>query len=341
MDERRRRRLAAILMADIAGFSRMMGRDDEGTTARVIRFHDQAETLASTHGGRVVDTAGDSVFAVFESIVAALECATALQEWLAKDTDPDRIMIRIGLHLGDVLVEDERFFGDGVNVAARLQELAPVGGIAASEVVFHEVGTRLPFRPMGTRRLKNIARPMKVYAVAPDVFGFAASAQPSAGTDADDIRDAAEDVAGLIRDRIAEKRVRGSHRIVLPEPHSPTEPRHPRTVSGVLAAAGFWLQAALGVLLVAAYVTGWTENGAYPFAGSIFLGGAAGTLLRVATRRRGVGTVVGAIGIAVGATFLSGTVTRAMFWVLAAVIGGPALVRSIRAEKVSSADELP
>lgn len=328
-------------MADIAGFSRMMGHDDEGTTDRVVRFHDQAETLAATHGGRVVDTAGDSVFAVFESIVSALECATALQEWLAKDSDPNRIMIRIGLHLGDVLVEDERFFGDGVNVAARLQELAPVGGIAASEVVFHEVGTRVPFRPIGTRRLKNIARPMKVYAVSPDVFGFVAPRPTAVGTDADEIRDAAEDVAGLIRDRIAEKRTRGSHRIVLPEGASLPEPRHPRTVAGVLSAAGFWLQGALGVLLVAAYQSGWTTNGAYPFLGAICLGGAVGTLLRVVTHRRGVGTVVGAIGIAVGGLFLSGAVTRAAVWVLAAVVGGPGLVQAFRPSRVSPPEDSP
>ncbi len=328
-------------MADIAGFSRLMGRDDEGTTERVVRFHDQAETLASTHGGRVVDTAGDSVFAVFDSIVAALECATALQEWLAKDTDPGRLMIRIGLHLGDVLVEDDRFFGDGVNVAARLQELAPVGGIAASEVVFHEVGTRLPFRPMGIRRLKNIARPLKVYAVSPDVFGFTASGTPDVVIEADNVRDAAEDVAGLIRDRLAEKRIRRSHRMALPEDVSIPEPRPPRTISGVLSAAGFWLQGAVGVLLVAAYQSGWTTNGVYPFLGAICLGGAVGTLLRVVTHRRGVGTVVGAIGIAVGGMFLSGTVTRALVWVLAAVVGGPGLVRAFRSEGVTPPADSP
>jgi adenylate cyclase len=118
MTDQRTRRLAAILMADIVGFSRMMGRDDEGTTERVVRFRSGVETLTESHGGRVVDTAGDSVFAVFESIVMALECATAIQQWLAKDDGEDRIMVRIGLHFGDVLVHDTSLFGDGVNIAA-------------------------------------------------------------------------------------------------------------------------------------------------------------------------------------------------------------------------------
>ena len=345
MNERRRRRLAAILMADIAGFSRMMGRDDEGTTERVVRFQEQTETLAATHGGRVVDTAGDSVFAVFESIVAALECAAALQEWLAKDLDPDRIMVRIGLHLGDVLVEDERFFGDGVNVAARLQELAPIGGIAASEVVFQEVGTRLPFRDSGTHRLKNIARPMRVYAVAPEVFGFPKGGSTASKLAADPLDTAEGALADLIRERIGEKRGRDPRFGALPDGvELPKAPRRPRTVSGVLSSAGVWLQAALGTLLIAAHVSGWTNNGAYPFAGAVFLGGAAGTLLRVATHRRGVGAVIGAIGIAVGGTFLSGTVTRALVWLLAAGIGGPGLVRAVRGdgeERVNPPDELP
>ena len=326
MSDRRRRRLLAILMLDIAGFSRMMGRDDEGTTDRVVRFHDEVETLVTANGGRVVDTAGDSVFGAFESIVAALECATAIQQGLAKDDDPDRIMVRIGLHLGDVLVEDDRYFGDGVNVAARLQELAPVGGIAASEMAHHEVAGRLPWRDAGVRRLKNIARPVRVFVAAPANFGFGAVTEPA---ELEGLPVPAE-LAELIRDRIAEKRRRHPG-VELPEgDDAPPRREHPRTVSGVLAAAGFWMQAAVGTLLVVAWFNGWTANGAYPFVGSILLGGAVGALLRGALRRPGVGRLVSALGLAAGSFFLGGAVPRAIAWVVAAAIAGPALVTVAR-----------
>jgi adenylate cyclase len=162
MTKERRRRLAAILMADVVGFSKMMERDEEGTTSLILEFHAHVRETVEQHGGRVVGTAGDSVFGDFDSIVEALDCATEIQRHLHAENaaipQEERIEARIGLHLGDVLVEEYNVFGDGVNIAARLEQLADPGGIVLSEAVYQQVKARsdLPFEEMGTRTLKNI-----------------------------------------------------------------------------------------------------------------------------------------------------------------------------------------
>ena len=127
-----RRKLSAILMIDVAGFSRMMGQDEERTTVLIREFHDRTQGLVEAHAGRVVDTAGDSVFGEFDSVVNAVRCAQAIQEaQTAVNTlrEPaERMETRIGVHLGDVIVQDYRVYGDGVNIAARLQTVAAPGG---------------------------------------------------------------------------------------------------------------------------------------------------------------------------------------------------------------------
>jgi Adenylate and Guanylate cyclase catalytic domain len=337
MSDQRARRLAAILMADIVGFSKMMGRDDEGTAARVVRFHSEVETLTVSHGGRVVDTAGDSVFAVFESIVLALECASAIQQWLAKDDGEDRIMVRIGLHFGDVLVHDTSLFGDGVNIAARLEQLAPAGGIAASDVVYQEVGSRIPFKDAGLHTLKNIARPIRVYVVPPEHFGFSPTpvgSVPDTGASATvEGADAVREIAALIKERVAEKRLG----------HSPTGPveeeleaiaertgrkaaKKRLTVRDVMASGDFWFSLAAGSLLVASHPSGWTSNGIYPVLGALLVATAVGSLLRGATGRRGMRSLTMAVALGLsGWLFLDGTVSRAIVWVLAAAALGPAI----------------
>src|SRR5215813_13210982 len=166
-----RRKLAAILMVDVSGFSRMMGRNEEGTTALIREFHDRTRGLVETHQGRVVDTAGDSVFGEFDSVVNAVRCAQAIQE--AQSTanagrEPAaRIETRIGVHLGDVIVQDYRVYGDGVNIAARLQTIAAPGGICVSEAVYQQVYTKLDlaFEDLGVQELKNIEHPIRLYRV--------------------------------------------------------------------------------------------------------------------------------------------------------------------------------
>jgi class 3 adenylate cyclase len=169
-----RRKLSAILMIDVSGFSRLMGRDEEGTTALIREFHARTQGLVEAHAGRVVDTAGDSVFGEFDSVVNAVRCAQAIQAAQAAANAgraPDgRIETRIGVHLGDVIVQDYRVYGDGVNIAARLQSVAAPGSICVSEAVYQQVYKKLDvaFEDLGVRELKNIEYPIRLYRVVPE-----------------------------------------------------------------------------------------------------------------------------------------------------------------------------
>ena len=169
-DETVRRRLAAILSADAVGYSRLMAAD-EVVAARTLRAHlERMEAAITRHGGRVVDAVGDNLLAEFASIVEAAACAAEIQRELAERNaalaEAQRMPFRIGLHLGDVIVEGDRIRGDGVNVAARLEGLAPPGGLAISRPAFDQVEGRLAidFIDLGELSLKNIPRPMRVYA---------------------------------------------------------------------------------------------------------------------------------------------------------------------------------
>jgi class 3 adenylate cyclase len=166
-----RRKLSAILMVDVSGFSRMMGRDEERTTGLIREFHDRTLGLVQAHDGRVVDTAGDSVFGEFDSVINAVRCARAVQEAQtatnASREPAERIETRIGVHLGDVIVQDYHVYGDGVNIAARLQSVAAPGGICVSEAVYQQVHNKLDmaFEDLGVRELRNIEHPIRLYRV--------------------------------------------------------------------------------------------------------------------------------------------------------------------------------
>jgi adenylate cyclase len=168
------RRLAAILAADVAGYSRLMGADEEGTHAR-LRAHlrELVDPKIEEHRGRIVKNTGDGLLAEFPSAVDAVRCAVEVQRGMV-DREPDlpderRIRFRIGVNLGDVIVEEHDIFRDGVNVAARLEALAEPGGICISGTVRDHIGDRLPyaFEDMGEQSVKNIARPLRVYRVEP------------------------------------------------------------------------------------------------------------------------------------------------------------------------------
>jgi class 3 adenylate cyclase len=167
------RRLAAILAADVAGYSRLMGADEAGTAHMLREHRAAAEPLLAEHGGRIVKTAGDGTLIEFSSVVSAAPCAIAWQELMAErnaGVPADRRMeLRIGVHLGDVLVEEDDILGDGVNIAARLEGLAEPGAVFVSNTVHDQVRDRLPFSfvDLGERRVKNIARPVRVYRVRP------------------------------------------------------------------------------------------------------------------------------------------------------------------------------
>jgi len=166
------RRLAAILAADVVGYSRLMGADEVGTHERVkAHLAELIDPKIREHHGRIVKTTGDGVLAEFASVVDAVRCAAEIQHTMA-DRDLDlaeerRLRFRIGVNLGDVIVDGDDIYGDGVNIAARLEGLAAPGGISVSSTVRDHIGDRLPyaFEDMGEQTVKNIARPVQVYAI--------------------------------------------------------------------------------------------------------------------------------------------------------------------------------
>jgi adenylate cyclase len=168
------RRLTAILAADVAGYSRLMGADEEGTHERLKAHLGQlVEPKIKEHRGRTVKNTGDGLLAEFASVVDAVRCAAEIQRGMI-DREPEVpdercIRFRIGINLGDVIVEEHDIFGDGVNVAARLETLAEPGGVCVSGTVHDQIRDKLPYRfeDLGEQSVKNIARPVRVYALPP------------------------------------------------------------------------------------------------------------------------------------------------------------------------------
>ena len=178
--DRVERRLAAVLAADVAGYSRLMEADEEGTLAalRAVR-RELSDPKIAEHRGRIVKTTGDGLLVEFLSVVDAVRCAVAVPRGMAARNAAvpvaRRIEFRLGVNLGDVIIEDGDLLGDGVNVAARLEALAEPGGICVSRVVRDQVRHRidLGFEDLGEQQLKNIARPVRVYRIS--------TAHPGAG----------------------------------------------------------------------------------------------------------------------------------------------------------------
>jgi len=163
------RRLAAIVAADVAGYSRLMGLDEVGT-ARTLREHRKVtDALVAKHGGRLVKTTGDGVLLEFPSVVDAVECAIAVQAVMAERNggvpEDRRMLFRIGINLGDVLIEGDDILGDGVNIAARLEGIAEPGGICISSSAYDQILGKLAleFVDLGEQNLKNISRPVRAY----------------------------------------------------------------------------------------------------------------------------------------------------------------------------------
>jgi adenylate cyclase len=165
------RKLAAILSADVEGYSRLMGDDEAATVRAITDYREVVASMVAQHSGRVVDAPGDNVLAEFSSVVDAVQCAVGIQGELqsrnAALPDARRMRFRIGINLGDVIVEGQRIYGDGVNIAARLESLAEGGGICLSGTAYDQVEGKLPFRYefLGEHPVKNIARPLRVYRV--------------------------------------------------------------------------------------------------------------------------------------------------------------------------------
>jgi TolB-like protein/class 3 adenylate cyclase len=181
------RRLAAILAADVVGYSRLMGEDEAGT-ARAVREHREAATpIIASHSGRLIKTMGDGVLLEFPSVVVAVECAIAMQiqmvERNASVPEAKRILYRIGVNLGDVLIDGDDILGDGVNIAARLEGIATPGGVCISGSAYDHVRGKIDaeFVDLGEKVLKNIARPVRVYAIKSDRGDVAPTANVSTG----------------------------------------------------------------------------------------------------------------------------------------------------------------
>jgi adenylate cyclase len=177
------RRLAAILSADVEGYSRLMGDDEVATVRAITEYRGVIASAVTGHGGRVVDAPGDNVLAEFASVVDAVQCGVDIQRELESRNaglPPSRRMrFRIGINLGDVIVEGERLYGDGVNIAARLESLAEGGGICLSGTAYDQIEGKLPFACefRGEHAVKNIARPVRVYRLRLDPTGSAAPAK--------------------------------------------------------------------------------------------------------------------------------------------------------------------
>ena len=169
-----KRKLTAILSADVQGYSRLMGDDEQATVETITAYRKVMTDLIQGHNGRVVDAKGDNVLAEFSSVVDAIQCAVEIQKELkVKNADlPEyrRMEFRIGVNLGDVIEKEDTIYGDGVNIAARLESLAEGGGICISGTAFDQVGKKLPlgYEFLGEQTVKNIEKPIRVYKVLVD-----------------------------------------------------------------------------------------------------------------------------------------------------------------------------
>jgi class 3 adenylate cyclase len=188
--ERMERRLAAVLAADVAGYSLLMGRDEEGTLTQLKAFRTTlVDPVIAAHRGRIVKTTGDGMLVEFASAVDAARCAVEIQRGVALENvevpELARIEFRIGIHVGDIIVDDNDIFGDGVNIAARLEGIAQPGGICISDDAQRQIRGKLdsPFEDMGPQNLKNIAKPMRAWRLSVDEKSAEyLSAQRSGGT---------------------------------------------------------------------------------------------------------------------------------------------------------------
>src|SRR5580698_1209282 len=166
------RRLAAIMAIDVVGYSRLMGEDEVGTASAVREHRDAARPIVAGLGGRIVKTMGDGLLLEFPSVVAAVECAVAIQRLMVERNagvpEAKRIVYRIGVNLGDVLIDSDDILGEGVNIAARLEAICEPGGVLISSTAFDHVRGKIDseFLDLGEKALKNITRPVRAFALA-------------------------------------------------------------------------------------------------------------------------------------------------------------------------------
>src|SRR5208282_6707953 len=176
---------AAILAADIVGYSRLMGVDEIGTlrALKAVR-KDLVDTAIAAYGGRIVKTTGDGLLVDFPSVVDAVACAVTIQRGIIQRNDnvgqDKRIVFRIGINIGDIIIDGKDIFGDGVNIAARLESICEPGGLCISDIARDQVRDKLPLTLTdgGEQQVKNIARPVRVFALAPQAIAAAPELSP-------------------------------------------------------------------------------------------------------------------------------------------------------------------
>jgi hypothetical protein len=299
------------MMTDVSGFSRMMGTDEEKTVELIKEFHQRVRALVEQFEGRVVDTAGDSVFGEFDSVVNAVRCARRIQEEQAERNErhppEERIDTRIGVHLGDVIVEDYRVYGDGVNIAARLEPIADPGGICISEAVYQQVRNKLdvPVEELGLRELKNIEHPIRVYKVLPvKPAGSSVSSPAPAGASP-----ATASAAPAARTNAP------SHEYVLPHDEIDTALR---TWVEEIARAGMLVPLAVALFLLMSPTILFSTGGVLPTGGAILAGICFGRAWARRSGRRGNFLIALGFAIASGAFWTDWSrVTNGLF-----VLGG-------------------
>ncbi len=304
---KQRRKLSAILMVDVADYSRMMGADEEATGGLIGEFHLRVKSLIEAHEGRVVDTAGDSVFGEFDSVVNAVRCAQLVQDRQATENKRQprerRFEARIGVHLGDVVVEDYRVYGDGVNIAARLEQLAEPGGIWISEAVFQQVRSKLDlaFEDMGMRELKNIQYPIRLYRVAAKV-----PRPDRASTKPPEIPASRGDRSGLVWiDRLRETPI--------------------------------IMMLSVGAVLLVSPIFLFPTGGVFPTGGGVLIGLALGSVWSEASGRPGNFLIALGAGIAAGAAFTNWSgVTNGMFILGGLVVAAVGLGRNLSRTRQSA-----
>jgi class 3 adenylate cyclase len=327
---RRRRKLSAIMMVDVSGFSRMMGSHEDETVDLIQEFHKRVQAAVERFEGRVVDTAGDSVFGEFDSLVNAVSCAREIQQDQAQRNQgkpaAERLDTRIGVHLGDVIVEDYHVYGDGVNIAARLEPIADPGGICISEAVYQQVRNKLdlPVRDMGLRELKNIQYPVRVFKIA---------LSSSAEDDSDATSPAAAAESGDEdhgrrrgrRERYHEGRVHAASTSA-----SPPVPEPLAADQQELAPAASWtaelmrsdslILLIVGGFLLLSPILLFPTGGVFPTGGAILISIVFGRIWARRSRKRGRYLVCLGIGIATGAIWTGWSAVTNSLFVLAGVI---------------------
>jgi len=209
------RKLTAILSADVEGYSRLMGEDEEATIRTLTSYREVMTSLIRMHRGRVVDSPGDNLLAEFASVVDAVKCAAIIQTTLRMENadlpQNRRMEFRIGINLGDVVVDGERIYGDGVNIAARMEALAEGGGICISGIVFDQVKGKVSvnFEDLGPQQVKNIAEPIRAYRAVLSSGTVSAEPQKKIGVPRQDLRQEISNLYNTLTSRLSPLLYRG------------------------------------------------------------------------------------------------------------------------------------